>query len=129
MSNTRAGSGIFLYPIVLLQSQHTGHVRKSHSQIQHCFRVSDGTPQQLFRVRIYIVPRWEFFQGSFLDILKLLHRKKKAQRTLGFFTNGGLKLHTCLCDESKDSSINGATAIHTVSGKELKKKKNARKGS
>lgn len=64
-----------------------------------------------------------FFKAHFWISLSYFTERKKAQRTLGFFTNGGLKLHTCLCDESKDSSINGATAIHTVSGKELKKKK------
>lgn len=66
-----------------------------------------------------IVPGWESLEFLFLDVFKLVHRKK-AQRTLGFLTNSGLKLHTCLWLKVF-SSFSGVTAIHRKVSEELKK--------
>lgn len=43
------------------------------------------------------------YKVSFIDVLKLLHRKKKGTEDIGFLTNGGLKLHTCLGNEFNDT--------------------------
>lgn len=51
-------------------------------------------------------------QSSFFWMsLNEFTERKKAQRTLGFLTNSGLKLHTCFCDQRIEQH-QWCTAIH-----------------
>lgn len=61
-------------------------------------------------------------QSSFFWMsLNEFTERKKAQRTLGFLTDSGLKLHTCFCDQ-RIQQHQWCTAIHRKVSEEHRNK-------